>query len=54
MMLVDMKQICKDLNISRTTVFKLMREGMPKHQLSPRMLRFDREEVMNWVKQKAV
>lgn len=52
-MLVDMKQICKDLNVSRTTVFKLMREGMPKHHLSPRMLRFDRDEVIKWVKRRS-
>lgn len=53
-MLIDMKQLCKELNVSRTTVFKLMREGMPRKKLSPRMLRFDRDEVRQWIERTAV
>lgn len=48
-MLVDVKGIIKVLNVSRGTVFKMMRDGMPHKKLSERILRFDTDEVMHWI-----
>lgn len=49
MMLVDVKQIGNRLGVSRGTVFRLMREGMPNKKLTPRTLRFDEDEVLAWI-----
>ncbi len=57
MMLVDVKQIGNRLGVSRGTVFRLMKEGLPHKKLTPRTLRFDEDEVLEWVEkiqQKAV
>lgn len=53
-MLIDVNQLQKELKVSRKTVFDLIKQGMPSVRLSERILRFDKEEVMHWVKQKAV
>lgn len=48
-MLVDVKGIIKVLNVSRGTVFKMIREGMPHKKLTERTLRFDTDEVLKWI-----
>ncbi|MEK4139616.1 MULTISPECIES: helix-turn-helix transcriptional regulator [Paenibacillus] len=48
-MLVNVKQIGNRLGVSRGTIFRLMREGMPHKKLTPRTLRFDEDEVLEWV-----
>lgn len=48
-MLVDIKQIGNMLGVSRGTVFRLMKDGMPHKKLTPRTLRFDEDEVLVWV-----
>jgi excisionase family DNA binding protein len=52
-MLVGVKEMAKRLNVSRVTVFELMKEGMPTIRISERIIRFDPDEVMQWVKNKA-
>lgn len=51
-MLVSVKQIEKRLGVSRGTVFRLMREGMPHKKLTPRTLRFDEDEVIAWIERR--
>jgi predicted DNA-binding transcriptional regulator AlpA len=51
-MLVGIKDIQKKLHVSRKTVFDLMDQGMPKVRISERILRFDPDEVMDWIKKK--
>jgi predicted DNA-binding transcriptional regulator AlpA len=48
-MLIDIKQLMIRLGVSRSTVFKLMRDGMPNKKLTPRTLRFDLDAVMSWI-----
>lgn len=52
-MLVGVKEIAKRLDVSRPTVFELMKEGMPSIRISERILRFDPDEVMSWLRNKA-
>lgn len=52
-MLVGVKEIATRLNVSRPTVFELIKEGMPAIRISERILRFDPDEVMLWIKNKA-
>lgn len=52
-MLVGVKDLQKRLNVSRVTIFELIKDGMPTIRISERILRFDPDEVMNWLKQKA-
>ena len=48
--LVSRKEIEEFLGVSRVTVFRLMKEGMPRHKLGYRTIRFDIEEVREWLK----
>lgn len=48
-MLVDIKQVMIRLGVSRGTVFRLMRDGMPHKKLTPRTLRFDIDDVLKWI-----
>lgn len=48
-MLVDVKKLTEVLGVSRGTVFKMMREGMPHKKLTERTLRFDADEVLSWI-----
>lgn len=52
-MLVGIKEIQKSLNVSRTTIFDLMKSGMPSIRISERILRFDPDDVMEWIRKKA-
>jgi len=48
-MLIDIKQLMIRLHISRGTVFRLMRDGMPHKKLTARTLRFNIDDVLNWI-----
>jgi predicted DNA-binding transcriptional regulator AlpA len=52
-MLIDVKQLQKELSVSRRTVFELIKQGLPTVRLSERILRFDPDEVHKWIKSKA-
>ena len=47
---MTIKELCKMLNITRPTLDKLRKEGLPYIQVS-RNIRFNREEVIEWLKQ---
>lgn len=52
-MLVGVKELQERLGVSRVTIFDLIKEGMPTIRISERILRFDPEDVMAWIKRKA-
>lgn len=52
-MLIGVKELSERLGISRVTVFDLIKEGMPNIRISERILRFDPDDVLDWLKHKA-
>lgn len=48
-MLIDAKELQLRLNISRPTVYELIKEGMPNIRISERILRFNPDDVMQWL-----
>lgn len=48
-MLIDAKELQKRLNVSRPTIYELIKEGMPNIRISERILRFNPDEVMTWL-----
>lgn len=43
------KQICQELNISTTLLYKFRRLGMPYHQLPQGRAYYNLEEVATWL-----
>lgn len=52
-MLIGVKELQERLNVSRPTIYELMKDGMPSVRVSERILRFDPDDVMAWLKNKA-
>lgn len=50
-MLLDKKEIAKELNLSVSMINKLMTKGMPYIKIG-KSVRFDSDEVKNWIKAK--
>lgn len=51
--ILDTKETCKLLAVDRHTLTKLIaNEGLPVHQLSTRVRRFRRSELMRWFDEK--
>lgn len=46
---MTIKDVCKMLNITRPTLDKLRKEGLPYLQIG-RSVRFNREELILWLK----
>ena len=46
-MLVDGKEIERILGISRTTLYRLRKEGLPNKKVGGQ-IRYDQEEVLKW------
>jgi len=42
--------VMRILRISRGTLFRYIDAGLPVHRLSPRVIRFDADEVQAWVR----
>ena len=47
--LMDMKELMGFLKVKRSTIYKLREEGLPVIHLG-RVVRFDREEIIRWLK----
>ena len=44
------KQLCKALGVSTTLLYRLLKQGMPYHQLSTGSRKYyNLEEVQNWL-----
>lgn len=50
-MLIDGKEIEKILGISRTTLYKLRKKGLP-HKKVGSQIRYDHDEVLEWINKK--
>jgi excisionase family DNA binding protein len=48
--LLTPRQICDKLQLSRTTIDRWRKEGLPCEKLG-KSLRFDEKEVATWIKQ---
>ena len=49
-MLVDVKKICENTRLSRTTLYRYRKLGLPSIKVSGKVL-FDTEEVIKWLKE---
>lgn len=49
--LMDMKDLMGFLKVKRSTIYKLREEGLPVIHLG-RVVRFDREEIIRWLKER--
>lgn len=47
---MSIKEVCKMLNITRPTLDKLRKEGLPYINVG-RNIRFNKEEVIQWLKE---
>jgi excisionase family DNA binding protein len=45
------EELQQQLNISRSTLYRLRKEGLPHVQMGYRTLRYDLVEVLNWLKE---
>lgn len=50
---ITIKSLCVQLKISRATVYRYMRKGMP-HKYFGRMLAFDIAECKKWIENKEI
>lgn len=48
-MILDTKQLCEDLKISRATLYRYRQIGLPTIQVNKKLM-FDKEEVIKWLK----
>lgn len=53
-MLLNAKEMREELKLSKPTFAQLVKDGLPRINLTPRNTRFDRDDVIKWFKDKAV
>jgi predicted DNA-binding transcriptional regulator AlpA len=53
-MLLNAKEMREELKLSKPTFAQLVKDGLPRINLTPRNTRFDREDVIKWFKDKAM
>lgn len=51
-MILTVKQLQEELSISRASVYNYINDGMPHFKVGDR-LRFDRDEVIQWFKDRS-
>lgn len=52
-MLLKKKEVAERFGISVSSVNNYMRHGMPYYKIGGKLVRFDQEEVENWLKEKS-
>lgn len=52
--LLTSDQICNALHIERTTLWKLKNNGMPYIRVGKKLIRYDLDEVIAWLKERSV
>jgi len=50
--LMTTREMFKYLNVDRTTIYRLIKEGMPSYKLSKSCIRFDRRLVDKWLEER--
>lgn len=53
MALLTQKELMEELKISRFKINELRKEGMPEIIISPRNYRYDRDAVLEWIKERS-
>ncbi|MHB9146806.1 MAG: helix-turn-helix transcriptional regulator [Symbiobacteriia bacterium] len=48
--LLTVWELAKALGMSRAAVYRFRREGMPYIKLGPKMVKYDLEDVVTWMK----
>lgn len=51
--IIGVNKLAIELGISRETLYRYMKKGLPYHSISERKRGFDLEEVRVWLKRKA-
>lgn len=49
--MLSAEELQQELNISRSTLYRLRKEGLPHVQVGYRTLRYDLVEVLKWLEQ---
>lgn len=52
MELITAKQLQEKLNVSRSTVYRWRKEGMPHKKIGHKTIRYDLDKVMEWLEDK--
>jgi len=50
--LMTTREMFKYLNVDRTTIYRLIKAGMPSYKLSKSCIRFDRRLVDKWLEER--
>lgn len=48
--LLDANELAQKLGVHPATVFRLRKEGLPYIKVSPKVVRYDLEDVVAWMK----
>lgn len=51
-MLLTAEEMMDRLGVSKPIFYKLKREGMPEVRISPKLIRYDPEDVVKWLKER--
>ena len=51
-MMMTIQETCKYLDVSKTTLWRYRKQGLPFYRPSPQILLFAREEVEEWIKER--
>jgi len=43
------KELQKELNVSRSTLYRMRKQGMPSKKLGYKTIRYDLDEVIEWL-----
>lgn len=49
-MIVGVNAMAREIGVSRETLYRYMKNGLPYHQISKKKRAFDLEEVKKWLK----
>jgi len=50
--MLTVKELMQKLQLSRQTIYSMMKDGLPHVRLSKKAIRFDEAEVMSWIREK--
>ncbi len=51
--IIGVKKLAEELGISRETLYRYMKKGLPYHNISEKKRMFEVEEVKNWLERRA-
>ena len=52
--LLTTRQLCDELQFSRTMLWKFQKQGMPYIRMGTKLLRYDFDDVVKWLKERSV